>query len=74
MKNGSKILIALAAGIAAGAVLGVLFAPAKGEDTRKSIVDGGKNLTDAAKKKFQNGTDKLAELKEEVLKKVDQLI
>jgi gas vesicle protein len=74
MNNKSKIMIALAAGLAAGAILGVLFAPAEGEETRKKITDTGKDLADAAKKKIFNGTDKLTELKEEVLKKVDQLV
>ena len=38
MKNvDSKLLLGLAVGAAVGAALGVLFAPEKGEDTRKRI-------------------------------------
>ena len=39
MNNTGKIITAVAAGAAAGAILGVLFAPDKGDDTRKKIVD-----------------------------------
>ena len=60
MKNTSKILIALGAGVAIGGLLGILFAPAKGSDTRKKISDSGKKLADkfnsrikAGKQKFQ---------------------
>ena len=44
MKNSSKVLTALAAGVAAGGVLGVLFAPDKGTVTREKISSNGKKL------------------------------
>ena len=60
MKNTSKILIALGAGAAIGGLLGILFAPATGADTRKKISEGGKKLAEkfnsqlkAGKQKFQ---------------------
>ena len=39
----------LFAGLAVGATLGLLFAPKKGEDTRKDLVNKMKNLWEKAK-------------------------
>ncbi len=33
-------------GLTAGAILGILFAPAKGSETRRNISDAGKDLRD----------------------------
>ncbi len=51
MKNSEKIMIALAAGTAIGALLGVFFAPDKGKITRKKLKENGK--------KFKGGLDEL---------------
>ena len=37
MKDVSKVMLLLAAGFASGAIAGILFAPDKGEETRKRI-------------------------------------
>lgn len=71
MKNNSKILIALGAGLALGGLLGVLFAPDKGAETRQKISDNGKKLAAAAKDKIIKTKDKLSDLKEEILEKMD---
>ena len=42
--NTDKILIGILGGMAAGAILGVLFAPDKGSNTRKKITDKGNAL------------------------------
>ena len=60
MNNTSKILAALAIGVAAGAVIGVLFAPDKGSETRKKISDQGKKLGEDLKNKFNEVKEKLA--------------
>lgn len=52
MNNSTKILIGVAAGVAAGVIAGILFAPAKGSDTRKKIVDQGKDLADKLSEKW----------------------
>lgn len=51
MKTG-KALLAVLAGIAAGAALGVLFAPGRGSDTRKKISNKGDRLSHAMNKKI----------------------
>ncbi|OYX84207.1 MAG: hypothetical protein B7Y83_08925 [Flavobacteriales bacterium 32-34-25] len=49
-----KTLIALASGAAIGAVLGILFAPDKGDNTRKKIKDGYKDLEKDMKARLAN--------------------
>ena len=64
MKNSGKILIALSTGVALGAVLGILFAPAKGSETRQKISDTAndlrekvKGMTDTVANKYKAATD-----------------
>jgi gas vesicle protein len=45
MKN-SEVVIGVLSGLAVGAVLGVLFAPDKGSNTRKKISEKGTDLKD----------------------------
>jgi gas vesicle protein len=54
MNTLAKIAIATGAGLVAGGVLGVLFAPDKGENTRKKIADSGKKMTDTVKEKMSS--------------------
>lgn len=70
MNNSSKILAAVAAGVAAGAVLGILFAPDKGVATRKKISDQGKKLAEGIKDKLNKGKEKLNDLKEDIEQKI----
>lgn len=70
MSSSSKMLVAVAAGIAAGAVLGILFAPDKGAETRKKISDQGKKLAEGVKDKFNKGKEKLNDLKEDIVQKI----
>ena len=52
-----KVILSLLAGIAAGATLGVLFAPDKGSSTRKKIVNKGEDYVDDVKNKFNEALD-----------------
>jgi len=64
-----KVLLGVLAGVAIGAVLGVLFAPDKGWNTRKRIQKKAEGLTEDLKEKFDEFLDsiivKVDEVKEE---------
>lgn len=55
--SSGKVVLGLLAGITAGAIAGLLFAPAKGKDTRKKIVKKGKNYEKKLEKKFSKNID-----------------
>ena len=71
MNNTGKIVTAVAAGAAAGAILGVLFAPDKGSETRRKINEQGKKIADGVKDKLQKGKEKVNDLKESIVKAVN---
>jgi gas vesicle protein len=57
--DSGKVFLGLLAGLAAGALLGVLFAPDKGSETRKKIIQKGEDYTDGIKEKFNSLIDEL---------------
>ena len=52
--NSGKVFVGVLAGFAAGAVLGILFAPDKGSDTRKKIAKKGTDTIDGIKDKLDD--------------------
>lgn len=46
MKDQSKVIVALLAGVAAGAILGLLLAPDSGKESRGKIADLANDLAD----------------------------
>jgi len=67
MNDNSKVLAALLAGMAAGAAIGLLFAPEKGSETRDKLNESLRNLSDSIKDRasdeinnLRNATDKMA--------------
>jgi gas vesicle protein len=55
----TPVVVALLAGLAVGAALGVLFAPASGTETRDLIADKSKDLAESAKDKLQTYKEKI---------------
>jgi gas vesicle protein len=51
--NSSKVVLGILGGVAAGALMGILFAPEKGSKTRKKIADKSKGFADDMKGKFE---------------------
>ena len=50
MNQASSFLI----GALVGSIIGILFAPKKGSDTRKQILSSGENVSDTIKDKYGN--------------------
>jgi gas vesicle protein len=71
-----KVLLGVLAGIAAGAIAGVLLAPDKGSVTRKKIIKKGDDYTDELKNTFnefiEGVTHKLEQAKDEASKMAEK--
>ncbi|MEN9444032.1 MAG: hypothetical protein RIS47_922 [Bacteroidota bacterium] len=60
-KSGGKIVAAFLAGVAAGAGIGLLLAPDKGENTRKHLKESLSEITDKAKESIDELAGKTKE-------------
>lgn len=62
----TKVLLGLVAGVAAGALLGILIAPDKGSVTRDKMSKKAKNYGDGLKEKFNEYIDDISEKFDEI--------
>jgi len=67
MNDNGKIVAALLAGLAAGAALGLLFAPEKGADTRDKLNESLKDLGEAIKERSAEQKDQFNDLKDKIV-------
>ena len=72
--NSGKVFLGVLAGIAAGAVLGILFAPDEGKNTRKKMVNKSKRYSDDLKSKFDKFHDSLTEKFDGTMEDADVLM
>ncbi len=70
MNDNSKVVVALLAGLAAGAALGLLFAPEKGSETRDKLSQSLKDLGDSIKDKAADEINALANIKDKVVSSI----
>lgn len=66
MNDSGKILAALLAGLAAGAAIGILFAPEKGTDTRDKLSESLKDLGDAIKERSSEQVEQIKDLSDKI--------
>ncbi|HEY0245345.1 MAG TPA: YtxH domain-containing protein [Mucilaginibacter sp.] len=70
MNDNSKIAVALLAGLAAGAALGILFAPDKGNETRDKLTESLKNLGDSIRETAATEIDNLVGIKDKIVENI----
>ncbi|MET3113829.1 gas vesicle protein [Pedobacter sp. CG_S7] len=72
--DSSLPIVALIAGLAVGAVIGILFAPESGADTRGKIADKADDLTESVKEKVQSMKAKCSTEAEKALEAKDRIV
>lgn len=70
----SMPIVALLAGLAVGAVIGMLFAPERGADIRGKISDKAGDLAESVKDKVQSVKDKFKAEADEAAEVKDQVV
>ena len=69
-----KGMLAFIGGVAVGAALGILFAPDKGERTRKKIARKTRDITDTVTEKLEDLVDSAEDIVEDLKEKAEAFI
>ncbi len=72
--SSNKVLLGLLAGVTTGALIGILFAPDKGTNTRKKISKKGENYVEGLKSKFDDFLQSVTDQYESAKDDADDLI
>ena len=67
MNDNTKVVVALLAGLAAGAALGILFAPESGTETRDKLSESLKNLGDSIRETAATEINNLVGMKDRIV-------
>ena len=73
MKSG-KLVLGILAGVAVGAIAGILFAPDKGSKTRRKIVSKGKDYVSGVQEKFDELVDTISRKYEDKKEEAGELV
>lgn len=71
--SSGKLLLGVLAGVAAGALIGILFAPDKGTETRRKIVEKGEDYVDGMKEKMNGLIDDLTKRMDSTKAKAEKM-
>ena len=73
MTNNSKVILGIITAAAAGAVIGMLFAPEKGTELREKVRDTANGLASDLLDVIQRGRQQYAEVEEEIQDKAKEI-
>lgn len=70
--SAEKVVVGVVAGLALGAILGVLFAPDKGSETRHKIATKSVDTVHGLKEKVSNAIEEITEIFQENVKTISE--
>jgi gas vesicle protein len=72
--SSGKLVLGVLAGVAVGAIAGILFAPEKGSKTRKRILSKGKDYVGGLQEKFDEMVDTVSKKYEDGKEEAKEMV